>query len=79
MLDITRRTLALTEQVHDAAGAGGAAAVAQSGPPRTRRKTMRDAFGGHGGGAIRICPPRQALPHLWFVARCRDGIVDPLS
>ena len=50
LLDMSRRTLALTEQVHDAAGAGGPASRGSERPPRTRRKTMHEAFGGHGGG-----------------------------
>ena len=42
------------------------------------QQLLHEAFGGHGGGADRICPPRQAFPHLWFVARAVTGSLLPL-
>ena len=50
LLDLSRRTLALTEEVHDRPVGLGAAAP--SGPPRTRNKTMHDAFWANGAGGL---------------------------
>lgn len=54
----------------------GREAKAQSGPPRTQRKTMRDAFRSTAaGGRIRICPQPGSVLHLSSVRwSSRDGI-----
>jgi hypothetical protein len=38
LLDLSRRTLALTEQVHDAAGAGGAASCGSKRTPQASKE-----------------------------------------